>query len=81
MADLEAEVMADVHLPTSHLQHRLSAYQALLPVLDRLAERVIRHGYRGARVLEAVYEEAKSGNTEVCQDAKAASACPSVDAH
>jgi hypothetical protein len=68
IADLEAEVIRDVHLPTSYLHHRLSVYQTVLPALHHVVEKVLEQEWRGARIMELLYQEAQSGNTQVRHD-------------
>lgn len=54
-----------MHLPTSYLHHRLSVYQTVLPALHHVVEKVLEQEWRGARIMELVYQEAQSGNTQV----------------
>lgn len=67
LLSLEKEILADPHLPVSHLQYSLEEYQLLFPALSNLIQQLHLQKAHGCYILELLHKSAANGIPSVKQ--------------
>ncbi|XP_013394474.1 gamma-tubulin complex component 4 [Lingula anatina] len=65
LLQLERDILADSHLPVTHVQCALEEFQLLFPALLGIIDQLLQHRAHGCQILEILHKNASTGVPKV----------------